>query len=202
MMADHRNEHLNELVQRITSITTRLVPDYEGIELRFINQETNSSMSRPSLDTINNIMRSLPFRGWTETSTNLKRKVLDEVVYTPLRNGAFKRPVLIFIITDGHPEGPAERDHTLKGVILECGEILREYKYDPKGKFSLLFFLLLTFHPVVRFQISQIGSDEQAENFLTSLDSDPTLRNVLYCTAGKSAHFAKEVCRLQCSNEY
>lgn len=144
MKKDRRNEHQNELVQRITSITTRLVPDDEGIELRFINQATNLSMSKPSLDTINSIMNDMPLNGWTEIGTNLKQKVLDEVVYSPLKNQTFKRPVLISIITDGHPQGDQgtrEEKDTLKDAILECGKILEEHGYDPKGKTSFCAYI-------------------------------------------------------------
>jgi hypothetical protein len=144
MQRDHRIEHQYELVQRITSITTRLAPDDEGIELRFINQPTNSSMSKPSLDAINSIMKGLFFNGWTEIGTNLKRKVLDEVVYNPLRNQTFKRPVLVSIITDGCPTGPQgspETANTLRDAILECGNILENHGYDPKGMISFYVYV-------------------------------------------------------------
>ncbi|KAK5995166.1 hypothetical protein PT974_03562 [Cladobotryum mycophilum] len=171
MIEGSRMQRQNELCQQITSITTRLVPDNEGIELRFINKETESNMSKPSLDTINDIMMSLDCDGWTEIGTNLKKKILEELVYKPLRNGTFKRPVLVSIITDGCPMGPSrtpERHDTLKKTILECGQLLQQYGYSPK---------------VVRFQISQIGTDRDARDFLIALDSDPDLREVLYCTA-------------------
>jgi len=54
---------------------------------------------------------------------------------------------------------------------------------------------------VVRFQISQIGSDVKAQKFLAGLDSDPALQDALYCTAGKYIHFAKGMYWLQCFNE-
>ncbi|KAF4539228.1 uncharacterized protein LTHEOB_10392 [Lasiodiplodia theobromae] len=166
-----RNEHQREVVKRIASITTRLVPDETGVELRFINEPTTPEMSRPSLDTIDSIMRNLPLNGWSEIGTNLKTKVLNEAVYEPLKNGTFKRPLLVSIITDGHPAGPegtVEKVDTLEKAILECGETLKKHGYD---------------RTVVRFQISQIGSDDMAGEFLRSLDRDPNLKDVLYCTA-------------------
>ena len=88
-------------------------------------------------------MKSLPFNGWTEIGTNLERKVLDEVVYNPLRNQTFKRPVLISIITDGNPQGPRhtpETADTLKNAILKCGMILKKHGYDPKGRVSFYVY--------------------------------------------------------------
>ncbi|KAI1118532.1 hypothetical protein F5Y14DRAFT_217781 [Nemania sp. NC0429] len=171
MQTDNRQEHQRDLVERITSITTRLVPDGEGIELRFINTPTDHRMTKPNLSTINNIMTELTLNGATEIGTNLRSKILKNIIENQVSNGGLKRPVLISIITDGHPEGPPgspERHGTLKQVITECGTLLRNNGYDPK---------------VVRFQISQIGSDEAAGAFLTSLNSDTELRDVLYCTA-------------------
>jgi hypothetical protein len=136
MKEGSRREHQSQLVQRITSITTRIVPDNEGIELRFINEPTTVSMSKPTEKTIEAVMAALPLDGWTEIGTNLKKKVLEDVVYKPLRNKTFKRPVLVSIITDGHPTGPGsspEKTDTLKNVILECGSVLKQNGYEPKG---------------------------------------------------------------------
>ncbi|KAI0449238.1 hypothetical protein F5B21DRAFT_494993 [Xylaria acuta] len=170
MKRDHRHEHQKDLVDRIARITTQLVPDNEGIELRFINKETDPRMSKPDLGAIDRIMADIPFNGWTEIGTNLK-KILEDIVYTPVGGDTLRRPVLISILTDGHPNGPKgtpERRDTLKEAILECGTFLRAKGYDSK---------------VVRFQISQVGSDDEAGEFLRSLDSDATLQDVLYCTA-------------------
>lgn len=142
MQSENRNEHQKELVQRIANITTRLVPDETGIELRFINRATNAKMTRPSLDTIKEIMETPP-KGSTEIGTNLRNKILSKAVYSPLESETLKRPVLVSIITDGVPSGPQntpERNDTLKNVILECGQILKRKGYHETGKFALLSF--------------------------------------------------------------
>ncbi|OJJ31938.1 hypothetical protein ASPWEDRAFT_53695 [Aspergillus wentii DTO 134E9] len=170
MKEGQRIEHQRDVVQRITNITTRIVPDGEGIELRFINEPTTPEMTRPSLDTIEAIMGGVPFNGWTEIGTNLRRRVLEDAVYAPLNGDGLQRPVLVSIITDGYPVGPQgtpERSETLKGAILECGRVLRQHGYHPN---------------VVRFQISQIGNDPEADRFLAGLSDDPDLEDVLYCT--------------------
>ncbi|PYI11656.1 hypothetical protein BO78DRAFT_425578 [Aspergillus sclerotiicarbonarius CBS 121057] len=171
MRSENRKEHLNGLSQRITSITTRVVPDHEGIELRFINEATTPAMSKPTSENVDRIIQQNPFHGWTEIGINLKKKVLEENVYKPLKQKKMKRPVLVSIITDGHPEGPEnsrEKRHTLKDAILECGKILETYQYKRN---------------VVRFQISQIGSDPKAQQFLDDLKDDPDLKNILFITS-------------------
>ncbi|RAL03313.1 ankyrin repeat protein [Aspergillus ibericus CBS 121593] len=180
MKRDQRKDHLNDLAQRITSITTRVVPDTEGIELRFINETTTPDMSKPSVQKIDSIMKQVPFDGWTEIGTNLKTKVLQDTVYQYLEIKTLKRPVLVSIITDGHPAGPdrsPERIDTLRNAIQECGDRLEAHGYERKA---------------VRLQVSQIGDDSTAERFLRGLEDDHELDDVLYITSERlDAEFKK-----------
>ncbi|KAE8130709.1 hypothetical protein BDV38DRAFT_291376 [Aspergillus pseudotamarii] len=172
MKDNQRKDRLNDLAQRITSITTRVVPDDEAIELRFINEETTGQMSKPTMEEINTIIEKIPFDGWTAIGTNLQTKVLQDYVYKHLDAGTLQRPVLVSIITDGQPNGgpnSKETIETLQQVITECGKKLERkgYKRD-----------------VVRFQISQIGDDPEAEKFLNKLH-DLDLKDILYITSDR-----------------
>ncbi|KAL7909354.1 ankyrin repeat-containing domain protein [Trichoderma velutinum] len=172
MNQDNRIQLQADLGKRVTSLTTRLVPEDTGIELRFINAPNEPRMSKPSSRLVNEILLNIPYSGPTEIGINCKAKILEEVVYRPIKESKFKRPVLVSILTDGCPGGPAgsnERSDTLKEVILECGKFLEAHEYDKK---------------VVRFQISQIGHDESSKKFIRDLASDPDLASseVLYCT--------------------
>ncbi|KAK1147882.1 hypothetical protein N8T08_000397 [Aspergillus melleus] len=171
MSIEERKGPLNELAQRITSITTRVIPDDEGIELRFINEKTSDEMTKPSMEMIDSIMKKVSFKGWTEIGTNLRKKVLEGSVYEQLENNGLKRPVLVSIVTDGIPTGPdgsPERVNTLRDVIRECGETLEAKQYDRNA---------------VRFQLSHIGDDKAAEEFLKQLKNDHELDDVLYITS-------------------
>ncbi|KAK2882523.1 hypothetical protein FQN49_000249 [Arthroderma sp. PD_2] len=170
MRSDNRAEHQIDIVERIANIATRIIPDDEGVKVRFINRNTDITIYKRNLDELRVIMEAEQPNGPTEIGTNLKRKVLDTLVYQPLAAKSLKRPVLVSIITDGRPEGWQERTDTLKKAILECGKALEAGGYDRK---------------VVRFQISQIGSDDGAEDFLDSLMRDDMLQDVLYCTADR-----------------
>ncbi|UKZ77550.1 hypothetical protein TrVFT333_005273 [Trichoderma virens FT-333] len=173
MNLDKRIELQADLGERITSLTTRLVPDDTGIELRFINASYEPRMSKPRSKLVNEILLDTPYSGPTEIGINCKAKILEEIVYKPIKEGKFDRPVLVSILTDGCPGGPdgsSERHDTLKEVIIECGKFLEAHEYNKK---------------VVRFQISQIGYDESAKEFIRSLASDPALSDVLYCTTRK-----------------
>ncbi|PLB43373.1 hypothetical protein P170DRAFT_481320 [Aspergillus steynii IBT 23096] len=166
-----RKGSLHDLALRIASITTRLVPDDKGVELRFINKPTTGEMSKPSLEKVDEILTKLTPHGWTEIGTKLKTNVLEEYVYKHLENNTLERPILVSIITDGNPNGqPGSNEHTntLKEAIQDCGKRLEVKGYARN---------------VVRFQISQIGGDKEAVEFLDNLENDPGLKDVLYVTS-------------------
>ncbi|EFR05211.1 hypothetical protein MGYG_08225 [Nannizzia gypsea CBS 118893] len=177
MNKDNRAKHQIDIVERIASIATRIIPDDEGVKVRFINRNTDIMIYKRNLDELGPIMgRQSPY-GPTEMGTYLRSKVLDPLVYQPLATKSLKRPVLVSIITDGRPEGGREKTDTLKKTILECGKRLEAAGYDRK---------------VVRFQISQIGYDENARDFLESLTREDELLDVLYCTTDRlDEEFAK-----------
>lgn len=137
MNQDNRIKLQADVGERITSLTTRLVPEDTGIELRFINAPNEPRMSKPRSKVVNEILLNIPYSGPTEIGTNCKAKILEEVVYRPIKVGRFERPVLVSIITDGCPGGPAgsnEKRDTLKEVIVECGHFLEANGYKKNGE--------------------------------------------------------------------
>lgn len=143
MNQDNRIQLQADLGKRITSLTTRLVPEDTGIELRFINAPNEPRMSKPSSKQVNEILLNIPYSGPTEIGINCRAKILEEVVYRPIKEGKFDRPVLVSILTDGCPGGPDgsnERQNTLKDVILECGKFLESHEYNKKGMPSSLTY--------------------------------------------------------------
>ena len=109
------------LALRIARTTTRILPDGEGVALRFINQRTDES---PNLDLegIGRVLNSITPRGTTAIGTTLRERILKPMVYNPLTEGKLKRPLLVSILTDG---GPSDEDKgTLVNVIVQCGDEL------------------------------------------------------------------------------
>ncbi|KIY46463.1 hypothetical protein FISHEDRAFT_75620 [Fistulina hepatica ATCC 64428] len=166
---------LKELVIRIASVATRIVPDdAAGVELHFINQDSPS----PSLLTLDQIKTEMQHRDAqnmpTNIGTNLKAKILDPLVYNVISQASksvpipLKRPILVCIITDGCPN--PEREDTLMEAMLECKQELVRAGYEPTA---------------VMFLISQIGSDEAAESFLKKLRENVRLKQVLHCTTDR-----------------
>lgn len=116
------------LVQKITRITTQLLPEGKGVALRFINQEVVSPAPNLTLEEIREMVSaSMGPVGTTDIGTNLRSKVLVPLVYRMIEDAKFSRPLLVFIMTDGAPY--PESKFELANKIRECGDRLEDAGY-------------------------------------------------------------------------
>jgi hypothetical protein len=156
----------NMLINRIARVTTRILPEGEGVYMRYINQQVPNSDSlkfEELLDTI----KPLTCGGDTPIGTNLRSKILEPLVYSKLPND-LKRPLLISIITDGMPE-PEPRE-TLVNAIIECGNKLDAAKLPRES---------------VKFMIGQVGEAKAATEFLQEIGRDSRIEGVVFVAAEK-----------------
>lgn len=163
-MEGRRYTDQRDLVIRIARVATKLLPrELGGIDLRFINDPT--LYQNQDSNSVAGALGSL-YGGSTNIGTNLRAKVLDDLVYKVISTGAtFKRPLLVCTITDGSPY--PENMETFKEAIVECKNKLVAANYDPTS---------------VMFLISQIGNDESAGAFLSSLRNDTWIKDVIHVT--------------------
>ncbi|VDC07596.1 unnamed protein product [Peniophora sp. CBMAI 1063] len=155
------------LVNKIAQITTRILPEGDGVALRFINQDVNDSSENLSLEQIGKIMTGMSWKkgGETEIGTCLKSKILDPLVYRKLQAKTLARPLLISVITDGMPS--VENKGALVEAIKECGEKLQQAEY-PRNS--------------VKFMIGQIGTSEKAAKFLEGVGKDTNIADMVFVT--------------------
>lgn len=187
-----RQELLRRLVTRMAGVATRLVPDGEGAHLRFINRAR--AHDHLGEDGIDDALRFEP-RGRTPIGTELRRRVLGPFVLDVFARGErLQRPVLVLVVTDGHPtEDPA----AFRDAIVECGRALAEKGYEPEGgsrsgPFGPLTCICRTAGAdakpqAVRFLVSRIGRDEKAAEFLDSVGGDVAIERVVHRTSGKTS---------------
>ncbi|KAF5627446.1 transcription factor [Fusarium sp. NRRL 52700] len=171
MKREGRWANQKALIGRIAKITTKVLPDGEGVALRFINQDINNS-SNLTFDQISNIIQPMSWQpnGDTDIGTNLKKKILEPLVYAKIANGTFDRPLLVSISTDGMPE-PEDKQELVK-AIEECGNRL-EAATPPLPRGS------------VKFMIGQVGTASSAEQFLNSLRDTQAIKSVTFVTSEK-----------------
>jgi len=107
MNAADRIDSIIEVARRITEIATYLIPDDEGVEIRFLNsgdkeKDLYKKYGRiKSADQAAKMVAEADYRGITMLGTVLRDLILTPHVYEPLEKGPLPRPLLISIITDG-----------------------------------------------------------------------------------------------------
>ncbi|KAJ3551629.1 hypothetical protein NM688_g4591 [Phlebia brevispora] len=141
-MKERRYDAQQELVVHIADIATKIVPEDYGVELRFINDRTLSNLQAVQVEAV---MKRVKVRdtNLTNLGQGLRQKILKPLVYDILDKGKrLERPLLVCVITDGHPY--PENTNTFKDAIVECRRRLVEAGYIPTA---------------VMFLISQIGSE-------------------------------------------
>lgn len=166
MKREGRWDSQNQLINRIARVTTRILPEGEGVYMRYINQEIPRSDSLKFEDLLD-VVRPLTWGGDTPIGTNLKSKILEPLVYSKLP-GDLKRPLLVSIITDGMPE-PEPRS-TLVDAIAECGDKLEAAGLPRES---------------VKFMIGQVGSANAATKFLQDIGKESRIANVVFVASEK-----------------
>ncbi|KAH0533032.1 hypothetical protein TsFJ059_001651 [Trichoderma semiorbis] len=154
-----------DLVRRVARISTLLVPDGFGAGLLFINDKRDMN-PKLKAEEVEEIMKTTKLGGKTRIGTQLEQKILKPLIYDVIKaEKKIERPILISCITDGCASG--ETRTKFKEAIVNCIEFLTENDYPTQ---------------TVRFQISQIGNDSSAADFLQQLKEDEELSDWLYCT--------------------
>ncbi|KAK0637534.1 Ankyrin repeat-containing protein [Lasiodiplodia hormozganensis] len=158
-----------ELVEHITQITTRILPEGEGVVLKFINQDIGSSdLTVAEISDKLGKMSPITDSRHSEIGTFLRSKILEPLVYSKIKTRSLERPLLISVITDGRPTN--ENQSTLVDAILECGQKLEKARYRRED---------------VKFMIGQIGASQGATGFLDSIRRNREISRVVYCTTDR-----------------
>ncbi|KAF2131818.1 hypothetical protein P153DRAFT_382712 [Dothidotthia symphoricarpi CBS 119687] len=115
------------------------------------------------------VIAPLKLGGDTPIGTNLRRKILEPLVYSNLPKN-LKRPLLISVITDGMPE--LELRSMFVDAIAECGDELKASGLSRK---------------CVRFVFGQLGLAPAATRFLQEIGQNPKIADVIFVALGRLA---------------
>jgi len=146
---------------------TATVFDEDGISIRFMNAnyQTNLLENIRSEQQIAQLMETVQYKGLTPMGTELRKKVVDGIILSKVRDRRYTKPHLVMVITDGQPAGEAQNTvfDTVKHAVNEVGR-----SFGGGG---------------VAFQFAQVGNDQKAREFLAKLDEDPVVGNMVDCTS-------------------
>ena len=160
-----RKDQLRQIIGIVATAASTF--DEDGISVRFMNSMEMGDGIRNAED-VEMLVSRVRFQGLTPLGTNLRNKVLDPMVVGPARTGRLNKPVLVITITDGQPAGEPH-DAVADNIRYSIDEVSRS-RYG-RG--------------AVSFQFTQVGNDTRARDFLSALDEDPMIGNLIDCTSSK-----------------
>lgn len=161
-----RKDQLRQILGIVATAASTF--DQDGISVRFMNSMERGDGIRNPTD-VDMLVSRVRFAGLTPLGTSMKDKVIDPMVVGPARADRLDKPVLVITITDGQPAG--EPHGALRDAInYAVGETSRT-RYG-RGAIS--------------FQFTQVGNDQRAREFLSELDEDPQIGQLIDCTSSKS----------------
>ncbi|KAF2666724.1 hypothetical protein BT63DRAFT_376145, partial [Microthyrium microscopicum] len=160
-----RIKDLRLILDRVASTATNF--DEDGISIRFMNANypQNVLENIRSEQQIGQLMETVQYKGLTPMGTELRKKVVDGIILSKVRDRRYTKPHLVICITDGQPAGEAQNTvtDTIKYAVNEVGR-----QFGGGG---------------VAFQFAQVGNDQKAREFLAKLDEDPVVGNMIDCTS-------------------
>lgn len=166
-----RIDDLRLILTRVASVSTMF--DEDGVQVRFMNTnlDPNSLDGIRSEQQIDQLMRNVSFKGLTPMGTSLRQKVIDGIVIPKLQARRYNKPILVITITDGQPAGePQNAIHDTIQFAVE--QVSRQF-----GRGA------------IAFQFAQVGNDLKAREFLSKLDEDPVVGQMIDCTSSKFSTF-------------
>ncbi|KIV93229.1 hypothetical protein, variant [Exophiala mesophila] len=159
-----RIDDLKLILSRVAYATSLF--DDDGIQVRFMNSPEQGNGIRNEQQVTEMVSRTR-FSGLTPMGRELQNKILGPLVLGAARSGALKKPILVITITDGQPTGESSAD--LARIIRNASdELARNPRY---GKGALAF------------QFAQVGNDLKAREFLSKLDEEPSIGDIIDCTS-------------------
>ncbi|EMC98187.1 hypothetical protein BAUCODRAFT_415872 [Baudoinia panamericana UAMH 10762] len=172
-----RIKDLELIMQRVAFAATLF--DDDGIEVRFMNDDSipvNALSGIRSEQQVQQLLANKRYKGLTPFGTELRKKIIDQLLIPRLR-GQMQKPLLIIAITDGQPAG--ENQNELTETVRYAIDQVRRSPYGSGA---------------VAFQFAQVGNDQKATEFLAKLDNDPMVGKDVDCTSNyenESAEMAR-----------
>jgi len=159
-----RIDDLKLILNRVAHATSLF--DTDGIQIRFMNSPTQGNGIRNEQQ-VEQLLAQIKFSGMTPMGRELNNKILQPLVVQPARAGQLQKPVLVITVTDGQPTG--ESFNHVNQVMLQASQELQRNPRYGKGGLS--------------FQFAQVGNDLKAREFLSKLDEDPAIGDIIDCTS-------------------
>ena len=163
-----------EVVKMISTPATLIDPD--GIVVRFINSLEEGNQVNSS-SAVEGLMKKIQLksRNLTDVGDTIRHKIFNPILKPMLESQQLSRPIIVVTVTDGCPTHGQNQaslftlgEQHLTETIRECVELFDRSKY---GKYGICF------------SFAQIGSDGDATEFLSKLDTYEYIGDNIDCTS-------------------
>ncbi|KAF8245510.1 hypothetical protein K440DRAFT_555730, partial [Wilcoxina mikolae CBS 423.85] len=131
---------------------------------------------------VKNMLKEHPFQGLSRIGTQLKEKVLDDLLKD---DAQMDKPLLVITITDGDVDG--EKKTVLINVLTNFIEELKNKNKEhgqqlrPWCAGSLYILIYIVGYIAIGFQFARVGKDVGALNLLSMLEDDKQIRDYVDC---------------------
>ncbi|SJX64855.1 uncharacterized protein SRS1_15284 [Sporisorium reilianum f. sp. reilianum] len=156
-----RRDALAGILKRAADAAARFDPD--GMEVAWMNA--------PAQQCIHNVAEAdqltsrCAYDGRaTPMGSSLESKILQPLVLSPATQGRLQKPAFVLVITDGRPTGSSEKGDKVVKVLQNAKRTLASTRYGEDA---------------VSFQIAAVGNDREAQEWLDSIDNDPTVGDLI-----------------------
>ena len=160
-----RIDDLKLILNRVAFATALF--DDDGIQVRFMNSLVQGNGIN-SAEQANQMIANNKFSGLTPMGRELQNKILGPLVLGPARSGQLYKPVLVITITDGQPTGESPSD--VAQIMKNASASLEQLGFGMGA---------------LAFQFAQVGNDLKAREFLSKLDEEPAIGDIIDCTSSK-----------------
>lgn len=165
-----RFDKLKTVVRRIARIGSAYNP--AGITIRFMNATNDGGFNGIiTEEQVETCLDQVHLRRGTPLGTKLFQKVVQPLIVQKARSWELTKPVVVSVVTDGMPS--EEDKDTLKHTILATKNELLKLSTPNGGNYG---------PSAVVFQIARVGTSRSAESFVKSLEDDPDINDLVFCT--------------------
>lgn len=156
-----RRDALAGILKRAADAAARFDPD--GMEVAWMNAPTQQRIH--NVAEADQLTSRCAYDGRaTPMGSSLESKILEPLVLTPATQGRLQKPAFVLVITDGRPTGSSEKGEKIVKVLQHAKRTLASTRYGEDA---------------VSFQIAAVGNDREAQEWLDSIDNDPTVGDLI-----------------------
>lgn len=163
-----RRDTLLSILTRAADAAGRF--DRDGMEVLWMNGQRGAPERIHTSDEAKRLVSACQWQGKATPLGDSLQRLLQATVLSKAQRQQLHKPALVIIITDGRPTGSTEHNNRLSRVVADARAQLAA---TPYGEDAL------------SLSIAAVGNDNDAQNWLDSIDTDPQIGGLVDVTSDR-----------------